>query len=496
MPSPPLQTFPLSGRTLAEKYEVAHGIGGGGMGRVYLAQQRQLDRDVAIKTLRPDLATEKERRSFQKRFDYEASAAAQVTHPNAVRIFDYGTEDGIFYLVMEFLKGDTLTHIIREQGPLPALRAIHIAKQLCGVLIEAHSQSLVHRDIKPDNIMVCPRPDDPSFVKLIDFGLARPAMVPPPSDKPEEIREPDFQQMDGTPHFVAPEQIRRKSVDSRSDIYGLGATLVFMLTGTPPFGSTHHTNREVLRTQLDSDPPAIREGASLLAPSVSAMLRRAMARDRAERTASADTFLRELLFCEAELLGHVPSSTSLGWRRTMPGEGMPSAPTPPPVTLIPRPADDVVPQWATVGIRAVVVALVLLAGTAGLMGLASLLAVGGLLAGVDDPVPVPSHAPPLDLHAEARSEFVVDVPKEVSFPAPMELPEGAEAAPSLEPAVPTDAPQSGPAPAATAKPVAKPVPETVSKPIPQVPKPKSPTDQWKLSTEDEILDPFNKATDK
>jgi serine/threonine-protein kinase len=210
------------------QYVLREKIGGGGMGEVYLADHLLLRRPCAIKLIRPERAGDP---AMLQRFEREVRATATLTHPNAVQVFDYGhTPDGTFYYVMEYLPGPTLEELVKRNGPLPPERAIHFLRQLCGALAEAHAVGLIHRDIKPGNVIVCERGRVPDVAKLLDFGLVQSAVLKGGDDKLTQVGA-----VLGTPAFLAPEQASGEAVDGRTDIYALGALAYFLLTGQPPF---------------------------------------------------------------------------------------------------------------------------------------------------------------------------------------------------------------------------------------------------------------------
>ena len=210
-------------------YQLKKQLGRGGMGEVYLAEHRLLKRPCAVKIIRPERADEGD---LLSRFEREVQVTAQLTHPNTVEIFDYGrSEDGTFYYVMEYLDGINLDDLVSEHGPMPAARAVHFAKQLCGALREAHGNGLVHRDIKPSNVIVCQQGGIYDVVKLLDFGL-----VGTMQTNPEATKLTGDGMALGTPQFMSPEQVRGSgTVDARSDIYSLGGLMYFLLTGRTPF---------------------------------------------------------------------------------------------------------------------------------------------------------------------------------------------------------------------------------------------------------------------
>ncbi len=209
------------------QYRVVGKIGEGGMGKVYRARHMLLPRLTAIKLIRAD----RENEDAIRRFEREVRLTSQFTHPNTIRIFDYGrTADHRFYYAMEYLEGTTLGRCVRDTGPQPEARVAHIMQQVCGSIAEAHTAGLVHRDIKPSNIMLCECGGLFDFVKVLDFGLIR-AELPSGKDITTGIDT-----LTGTPLYLSPESIRSPaSVNARSDVYQLGAIAYFALTGQHVF---------------------------------------------------------------------------------------------------------------------------------------------------------------------------------------------------------------------------------------------------------------------
>jgi serine/threonine-protein kinase len=210
------------------QYRLGRKVGGGGMGEVYLAEHRLMKRPCAVKLIRPEKAGDE---TFVRRFEREVAAVTRLTHPSAVQVYDYGrAEDGAFFFVMEYLPGLALDDLVKRFGPLPPGRVVSLLRQVCGALSEAHGLGMIHRDVKPGNIMICRLGGRADVVKLLDFGL---------------VAEPDRQEtrltqtggLLGTPAYMSPEQARGAEVGPGSDLYSLGAVAYFLLTGRPPFES-------------------------------------------------------------------------------------------------------------------------------------------------------------------------------------------------------------------------------------------------------------------
>jgi serine/threonine-protein kinase len=208
-------------------YTLRERLGAGGMGEVYLAEHRLLKRPAAIKLIRPEKAGDL---NAIARFEGEVQATAALTHPNTVEIYDYGrTDDGTFYYVMEFLPGLNLQDLVDRYGPMPADRVVHLLSQVSSALREAHRAGLIHRDIKPGNIFACERGGLFDVAKLLDFGLVK--SIRPESDPHLTVDG----SVVGSPLYAAPEAMIDDEVDVRGDIYSLGATAYFLLTGRPVF---------------------------------------------------------------------------------------------------------------------------------------------------------------------------------------------------------------------------------------------------------------------
>jgi serine/threonine protein kinase len=216
-------TDPLIGRMIAGRYLIQRKLGAGGMGTVYRCRHQVIDRDVAIKFLLPEYSRDKE---YRHRFLTEARVANQVNHEHIIDITDFGqTDDGYVYIVMEFLQGRTVAAEI-NLGPMPPRRAFRIAIQIAEGLARAHELGVVHRDIKPENIYLISYKDEPDFVKILDFGVARFA---------QELHITKHGTVVGTPEYMSPEQITGREITHSSDLYSLGCVLFEMLTSRMPF---------------------------------------------------------------------------------------------------------------------------------------------------------------------------------------------------------------------------------------------------------------------
>lgn len=207
---------------LNDRYELQRRVGRGGMAEVFLARDRLLDRPVAIKILFPEFATDP---SFVERFKREAQSSANLTHPNIVGVYDWGKEHGTYFIVMEFVDGRTLSDILRAEGPLPPERAARIAADVAAALGSAHASGVVHRDVKPGNILIT----EGGEVKVADFGIAR-AITGTSEDNLTQTGS-----VMGTATYFSPEQAQGKPVDARSDLYSLGIVLYELVSGKPPF---------------------------------------------------------------------------------------------------------------------------------------------------------------------------------------------------------------------------------------------------------------------
>ncbi len=260
---------PLLNRIFDGRYLIVRKLGSGGMAEVYLAEDQELGRKVALKMLNERHARDEQ---FVERFKREARNAAGLSHPHIVRIYDRGQAEGTYYIAMEYLDGPTLKELLVRKGPTPPLTAIKFAREILSALAEAHRHEIVHRDIKPHNVIVSPDWQ----VKVTDFGIARSG-----ASQMTEVGS-----IVGTAQYLSPEQARGAPVDQRSDLYSLGIVLYEMLTGKVPFSGEAAVEIAMKHLSAVPDPP------SKLRPEVprelDAVVMRALAKDPDQRYASAD----------------------------------------------------------------------------------------------------------------------------------------------------------------------------------------------------------------
>ncbi len=275
------------------QYRLRRRLGVGGMGEVYLAEHSLLKRPCAVKRIHPRLLNNPEQ---VRRFEREVQATAQIRHPNTVEIYDYGqAEDGTFFYAMEYVPGISLEDLVIRHGPLPADRVVHILRQICAALKEAHRHALVHRDIKPSNILICPDGVPHDQVKLLDFGLVQ-LLAQDESEADQKLTREGL--IVGTPEYMSPEQATGGSLDGRSDLFSVGSIAYFLLTGKEAF---HRGNSvKTLLAVVGEEPSPIANANPFAPDDVLAVVTRLLAKDssdRYQRAADVDTDLAMCTCC-------------------------------------------------------------------------------------------------------------------------------------------------------------------------------------------------------
>jgi eukaryotic-like serine/threonine-protein kinase len=278
---------PLIGRVVNGRFKIISVIARGGMGKVYKAEQSPLNRICALKVLSPKYEGDRDP-EFHKRFFLEASTAAKLTHPNTVTIFDYGQEgDDLYFIAMEFIEGRTLHRVLRDEGPFVEIRVAHVAGQICRSLREAHALGVVHRDLKPGNILLTDRGDEQDNVKVLDFGLVKDV-----SGEAEDLTQAGL--FMGSPKYMAPEQILGGEITGRTDIYSLGVMMYEMLSGRVPFdrGASVGT----LMAHVNDAPPPMRQinPKLVLSRTMENIVARCLEKDANKRFASMKDLLNAL----------------------------------------------------------------------------------------------------------------------------------------------------------------------------------------------------------
>jgi serine/threonine-protein kinase len=258
------------------QYEIEREIGEGGMSHVYLARHLTLKRPAAVKVLKPHLATDE----AVERFRREAQLCSQLTHPNTVEVFDYGTtREGRWYYAMEYLEGASIEEVVARSGPMPPARVVHALAQACGSLAEAHARGWVHRDVKPQNLMLCVRGGRHDFVKVLDFGIVKQLRNPETRDITQ------YSRVLGTPQYMAPERLRNPAdADARADIYAIGAVAWFAIAGRPAFDAK--TDHDIVYRVLNEPAPSLATAAPGAPAALVTLVAGCLAKDRGERPAN------------------------------------------------------------------------------------------------------------------------------------------------------------------------------------------------------------------
>jgi serine/threonine-protein kinase len=264
-------------QVFGDRYEVEARIGAGGMAEVWRGHDRVLNRTVAIKTLLPQFARDT---SFVDRFRREAQAAARLSHPGIVAVYDSGTDGDTPYIVMQFIEGRTLADFLGSGKTMPPMQAAQLAHGIAEALAAAHTHGVIHRDIKPANVMITRE----GKVLVMDFGIAR--LISGPETAPQTSA------VMGTASYLSPEQAQGQPVDARTDIYSLGVVLYEMLTGRPPF--TGDSPMAIAYKQVNATPPAPSSANSDVPPELDAVVMRALSKNPANRYQTAEEFAEDL----------------------------------------------------------------------------------------------------------------------------------------------------------------------------------------------------------
>jgi eukaryotic-like serine/threonine-protein kinase len=280
---------PAQGRRIGA-YRLEDELAEGGMATVHLARHALLKRPTAIKILKRHMATDE----LVARFEREVRLVSELTHPNTIEIYDYGqTPDGLLYYAMEYVEGITLDALVATTGALPLGRMRYIMLQVCDALAEVHRRGMVHRDVKPQNVMLCERGGVGDFVKLIDFGIVK-RIEAVADDHPDADRALTRQvRLLGTPAYMAPERIGTpQAVDPRADVYGVGGLVFFLATGRPPFDGDNEA--EILRDVLSAEAPRLRDALPQVPPALDELVARCLAKDADLRPRGMDEIVAVL----------------------------------------------------------------------------------------------------------------------------------------------------------------------------------------------------------
>ena len=274
----------MVGEVIADRYELEELVGSGGMSSVFKARDRLLDRHVALKVLHEHYADDGE---YVERFRREARAVAQLSHPNIVTVIDRGESDGRQFIVFEYIDGENLKELLEHEGPLPVRDALELAQGVARGLAFAHDHGLVHRDVKPQNVLL----NGDGRPKVTDFGIARSLDIEHGVTQTGTVL--------GTSNYIAPEQASGGPVDTQTDVYSLGVLLFELLTGEVPFGGDNFV--AVAMRHINEPPPSVLERRGDVPVRVAAAIDRALAKDPRQRFPSMDAFGAELEACIAEL---------------------------------------------------------------------------------------------------------------------------------------------------------------------------------------------------
>ncbi len=287
---------PLVGQLVDGRYHITARLARGGMATVYAALDTRLTRTVALKVMHVGLGDDAE---FARKFDREARAAARLSHPNVVSVFDQGTDGGRPYIVMEYVEGHTLRDVLNAEAPVPPLRAMELLEPVLPALVSAHDAGLVHRDVKPENVLISQR----GQIKVADFGLAK-AISAQTSTATQGL-------LIGTVSYLPPELVVSGRADARSDVYSAGVVLFELLTGRKPH--TGETPIQVAYAHVHNDVPApsTLPTATRIPPYLDALVARATARDANSRPSDAKVFLSEFRRVQSALRQGLPDDPAL-----------------------------------------------------------------------------------------------------------------------------------------------------------------------------------------
>jgi serine/threonine protein kinase len=291
----------MIGKELAGRFQLIEKIGQGGMGAVFKAIHTQMGRACAIKLLLP-ISSDND--STVERFKREAQMASRIDNPHAVTIYDFGeAETGMLYLAMEYIEGKPLGHLLNQERPLSSERIVHITSQIAAALSAAHKLGIVHRDLKPDNIMITRKGEDADYVKVLDFGIAKPV----DEDDRENLTKTGF--VLGTPFYMSPEQLSGEKLDGRSDVYSLALLVYEMFSGRLPFEGDN--SQAIMVKRLIAEPKALREFVPTMNLEVERAVMSGLERERDKRAVSVEVFV-------AQLKSAIASTQVLSSRETHP----------------------------------------------------------------------------------------------------------------------------------------------------------------------------------
>jgi serine/threonine-protein kinase len=300
-----------AGTVLSDRYEIQEVLGAGGLGRVYRAHDRMLDETVAVKVLHPESSASSD---FARRFRSEIKLARKVRHRNVCAIHEYGEQGPLRFVAMELVKGEDLSQVLREKGPLPPAEAFEVSIQVAEGLAAIHDAGVIHRDLKTPNIMQ----DDQGVVRLLDFGIAK-LMAPTGT-----LALTGIQKVVGTPEYMSPEQIRGEELDARSDLYSLGIVIFELFTGLAPFQG--RTPVDTLLRHINEPPPLYGDVAARIPPELIPVISRCLSKKSDDRPASARDLVDALREVRRAVFPPAPPTPP-----RLPAPGGATAPTPPPV---------------------------------------------------------------------------------------------------------------------------------------------------------------------